>query len=72
MLEAQETTPTGGEEGGRAITPPGPAAMGVIPVPYASAQATVRERASNAIRAGLAPALRPPATERQPERRTGI
>jgi hypothetical protein len=72
MLEAQVTTPAGGEEGGRAIAPPGPAGLGVTPVAYAGARVTVRERASSAFRAGLDPALPIPATERQRERRPGI
>ena len=72
MLEAQETTPTGGEEGGRVMTPPGPAAPGVIPVAYADGQVPVRKRASSAIRADLAAALPLPAVQRQRERRQSI
>jgi hypothetical protein len=72
MLEAQETTPAGGEEGGRAVTPPAPAGMGVTPIAYACRQAIVRERASSASGAGRSSGLPILTAERQRERRPVI
>jgi hypothetical protein len=67
MLEAQDLTPAGLRGGTRTAMVPGPARPAVTPVAHALTE-SVRDRASNAFRAGHRSVL-PSAATQQRERR---